>query len=351
MSDPLSWSLNLGRWAGTQVRVHLILGLFLGIELLGAALDKGHPVLPTAGWMLLLCVALALHELGHAAMAARLAFDQDEVRLWPLGNLVGPSPAALARQPEGLLVIAAGPLTSLAFALVTYIGLNFAGAQPVFNPFGWSTGGAPFLAGGKPAPAFTAEWWVGWFGYLNWVLFLANLIPAPPLDGGRFVRGALAVGQKDGTLGLWLARGCAPVLLLAGLIRLIFARASSSGWYLISLAILIYFMARLEAQMLEEGGYYDEGLFGYDFSQGYTSLEAGAPKVRPYRESALRRWRRRRSELRRQRREAREAAEEQRMDEILAKLYREGRAALTDEEQRFLVRVSVRLRNRPKARD
>ena len=34
------------------------------------------------------------------------------------------------------------------------------------------------------------------------------------------------------------------------------------------------------------------------------------------------------------------------MDEILDKLHREGRAALTDEEHRFLVRVSARYRNR-----
>jgi hypothetical protein len=60
----------------------------------------------------------------------------------------------------------------------------------------------------------------------------------------------------------------------------------------------------------------------------------------------LTRWRRRRSELRRQRRQAQDAAEERRMDEILAKLHREGRAALTDEEHRFLVRVSVKYRAR-----
>ena len=34
------------------------------------------------------------------------------------------------------------------------------------------------------------------------------------------------------------------------------------------------------------------------------------------------------------------------MDEILDKLHREGRAALTDEEHRFLVRVSAKYRNR-----
>ena len=33
---------------------------------------------------------------------------------------------------------------------------------------------------------------LGWFGYLNWVLLLANLIPALPFDGGRMLRAVLA---------------------------------------------------------------------------------------------------------------------------------------------------------------
>jgi hypothetical protein len=39
------------------------------------------------------------------------------------------------------------------------------------------------------------------------------------------------------------------------------------------------------------------------------------------------------------------------MDEILDKLHREGRSALTASEQRFLVRVSERYKNRTRDRD
>ena len=52
--------------------------------------------------------------------------------------------------------------------------------------------GAPLLSNGTPAPALSAAWFVGWFGYLNWVLLLANLIPALPFDGGRVLRSFLA---------------------------------------------------------------------------------------------------------------------------------------------------------------
>ena len=83
----------------------------------------------------------------------------------------------------------------------------------------------------------------------------------------------------------------------------------------------------------------------------YTSLEGSTAQVRPVRESALKRWRRRRSEFRRQRRAEREAAEELRLDEILDKVYQPGKAAITADEPRFLNQVSSKLRNRPKVRE
>jgi len=261
----------------------------------------------------------------------------------------------MPQSPDHMLVALAGPVTNLVVVVVSAVALNLVGARFVWNPFGQPLdSGAPLLADGTFATALTAAWWIGWFGYLNWLLVLANLIPALPFDGGRFLRAALsgtsAVSTRDSMVGPWFARSCAAVLGLAGLVRLLFPPHPSDGLTLIGLALLIELMVRTEARMLEDGGFFDDGVFGYDFSEGYTSLEGGAAKVRPYRESAIKRWRRRRSEFRRQRRQAREEAEERRMDEILEKVYREGRSALTDDENRFLVRVSARLRKGPKTR-
>src|SRR5262245_4620909 len=195
MTDPHAWSINLGRWAGTQVRVHPIRWLYALRSLLGAALTKDASPAQTGAWLLLLFAALAVHEIGHAAAAAWVGVEQEEVDLWPLGNLSSPiGPASLGSR-EALWVAAAGPAMSLLFSLITCAGLLFVHAQQGFYPFGyWKTSGAPFLANGSPARAFTAIWWIGWFGYINWVLFVANLIPALPLDCGRFLRGILAGG-------------------------------------------------------------------------------------------------------------------------------------------------------------
>ena len=365
MSDPLTWSpISLGRWFGTSVRVHITLIVFVVFQLLSMAVSlaaKGElPQLSqTACWLGLLLLALAVHELAHAATAFWLDCDQDEVHIWPLGSLVGP--LFVPRSSEHILVAAAGPVANGLIVLVTAIGLSvFGGAQFVWNPFGNDElvknvlvhqGGAPKLASGAFAPALSPVWIAGWFGYLNYILLLANLfIPALPFDCGRMLRAYLSstsvVSSRESIAAPWTARAVGLLLLIIGVVRLV--RWSTDGITLILLAVLIEYLVRVEARLLEDGGYFDDGVFGYDFSEGYTSLESGAPKVRPYRESALKRWRRRRSELRRQRRIAREAAEERRMDEILEKLHREGRVALTAEENRFLVRVSTRYRNRTK---
>ncbi len=360
MSDPLTWSpISLGRWFGTAVRVHIALILFILFRLVTAAVSLAargeiNQFPHVACWLGLLVVALLLHELGHAATAAWLDCPQDEVHIWPLGSLVGPS--FLPRSSEHLLIALAGPVTSGVFFLATAIGVNACtGAHVVLNPFGNELdAGAPVLADGRTlARPLSALWIFGWFGYLNWILTLANLIPALPFDVGRmlraFVGSTSVVSSRESIAAPWTAHACAIVLGISGLVRLVSGR--TDGLTLFALALLIELLVRTESRMLEDGGYFDDGVFGYDFSEGYTSLEGGGAKVRPYRESALKRWRRRRSELRRQRRLAREAAEEKRMDEILEKLHREGRNALTHEEHRFLVRVSARYRNRTKTGD
>ncbi|MFO0907502.1 MAG: hypothetical protein U0794_03935 [Isosphaeraceae bacterium] len=362
MNDPLTWSpIHLGRWAGANVRIHISLVLFVAITLLSAALAPGHRIAPTLAWIVLLLVALAIHELGHALAALWLDSEPDDVRLWPLGNMVGPSPPGRSVPGENIVVALAGPATSAVLVIATAVALAFFDAQFVWNPFGnRDDAGAPQIAymaadgkiAHKLATAFTPAWYLGWFGYLNWVIMLANLLPALPFDGGRIFRGYLAQTSvspgRDGLIPPMLARSCALILVIVGMVRLLLA-GRSDGLTLILLAVLIEWIVRLEARMIEDGGFFDDGVFGYDFSEGYTSLESGTAKVRPYRESALKRWRRRRSELRRQRRAAQEAAEERRMDEILEKLHRSGRAALTDEEHRFLIRVSEKYKNRPRA--
>jgi hypothetical protein len=97
--------------------------------------------------------------------------------------------------------------------------------------------------------------------------------------------------------------------------------------------------------ILQYGG--EDSVLGYDFSQGYTSLERDQPNARRRkRPSLFQRWQQRRAARRMQREQELRVAEERRMDELLEKVQREGLRALSDDEQRFLKRVSDKYRNR-----
>ena len=139
MTDLLTWSpISLGRWFGTTVRVHISLIIFVVFWLVKLAVSlaaKGelHQFPGASCWLGLLLIALAVHELAHAVTAAWLDCDQEDVHLWPLGSLVGPS--FVPRSSEHFLVALAGPVASGAIFLGTALGVSlYAGAQFVWNP-------------------------------------------------------------------------------------------------------------------------------------------------------------------------------------------------------------------------
>jgi hypothetical protein len=98
--------------------------------------------------------------------------------------------------------------------------------------------------------------------------------------------------------------------------------------------------------VLETGG--EEPLFGYDFSQGYNSLdqEQQPAPARQKKPNFIQRWLQRRAARRQQREQEEREAEERRLDELLEKVKDNGVQSLTDEERRFLTRVSSRYKNR-----
>ncbi|HEV3083142.1 MAG TPA: DUF6576 domain-containing protein, partial [Gemmataceae bacterium] len=111
------------------------------------------------------------------------------------------------------------------------------------------------------------------------------------------------------------------------------------------LALFIYYTCQKQYIILEHGG--EDSVFGYDFSQGYTSLERDQPPPRKRRRPGIwQRWLQRRAARKMQRDVEQREAEERRMDELLEKVQREGLQALSEEERRFLTRVSAKYRNR-----
>src|SRR5262249_19412408 len=178
-------------------------------------------------------------------------------------------------------------------------------------------------------PATLERWQVlaARFFWVNWILFLLNMLPAFPLDGGRLLQSMLwwRSDFRQGTLTtIMIGFGVMLVVALYGL-------AIDSVLPLL-LALFIYVTCRHQWFVLETGG--EEPAFGYDFSQGYTSLEREQPTVtRPKRPNFIQRWLQRRAARRLLREQEEREAEERRLDALLEKVKEEGMHSLTEEER------------------
>ena len=122
--------------------------------------------------------SLVLHELGHALMARRLGIPIAGIDLWFFGGL-----SQMRREPqsagEEFKVAAAGPaVTLLTFAVCLLLGSLLASGERF-------TDVALTRNGFHASPGLAL---IGWLGFVNALLFVFNIIPGFPLDGGRIAR-------------------------------------------------------------------------------------------------------------------------------------------------------------------
>ncbi|HKD33997.1 MAG TPA: site-2 protease family protein [Gaiellaceae bacterium] len=231
-------SVRLGRIAGIEFGVNwswlvvfalLVWTLASGIfPSTNPGLSKGTYIAAAIVAAFLFFVSLLLHEFGHALQARREGIEIDGITLWLFGGVArfkGSFPSAGAE----FRVAVAGPLVSLAlgvlFVLIALIN------------------GIPSVVDGA----------VSWLGYINLSLLAFNLIPAPPLDGGRILHAALWRWRGDFAWATRVAanvgRGFGYLLIAAGIAMFIFQGSFSGAW----LAFLGWFLlnaATAEARYL-----------------------------------------------------------------------------------------------------
>jgi stage IV sporulation protein FB len=356
MRDPFTWSLPLGRMFGIHVRMHILFPLFVLVMWLRAVVEKPAPpagyATDTLVVLALLFFAVLLHELGHCFGARLMEGDAREILLWPLGGLARCDVPSTPR--ANFVTSAAGPAANLLLCLVSGLILAAAYLRPSLDPtfdqlwrtelYSWANNDWYGNARYAPELRHHLDVWqvhIARFFWINWVLFLINVcILGFPMDGGQMAQALLwpRLGYKQSMLtAIFLGF---LFMFLIGVYALV-----QKDPLIFCLALFIYFACKQQWIILETGG--EESLFGYDFSQGYTSLERDQPRPpRRPRPNALQRWLQRRAARKLLREQERQMAEEQRMDELLEKIQRQGRQALTDEENRFLKRVADKYRHR-----
>jgi Zn-dependent protease len=292
-----------------------------------------------------LLASLLLHEAAHVLAARRCGGHAEQVLIWPLGGLIRSAAPRDARAE--LLVSIAGPLINLlaaAATLPTLLMLDAARFWQLLNPLVLPYQGVNAVSAWTQLPEILAlMFWV------NWVLFLVNLLPAFPLDGGRMLHGGLWLwlGQRSVTLGAVLVSQFTGILLVVGAWFVDDVRYGSAWALLTILGVVLFFSARSEAVGIEDS-HRDDDPLGYDFSQGYTSLERDLDGGSRSELGPVGRWLEERREARQEKQRQVEEDEERRVDDILARLHTAGLEGLSPEDRQILDRVSARYRNRQK---
>ncbi len=172
--------IPLFRFKGIHVRLHWTFLLLPAWIAYGSYTEGAswNMILMNIGLVLLVFLCVILHEFGHALTAQRYGIHTRDITLLPIGGV-----ASLERMPEDpkqeFMITIAGPLVNLVIALLAIILLAATGVSMIFSDFGFhATDGAHVLI---------------FLVMANMILFLFNLIPAFPMDGGRILRSLLSM--------------------------------------------------------------------------------------------------------------------------------------------------------------
>jgi Zn-dependent protease len=221
----MRWSITIGRFGGTAVKIHITFILFLA-WIAFSAWSRGGPAaaLDSTVFIVLLFACVVLHEFGHIAAARRYGIGTPEVTLLPIGGV-----ASLQRLPsdpsQELVVALAGPAVNLVIGLLLIAAIGPAHL-------------ADLMQIDNPNLSLVSR-----LAVANIFLAVFNLIPAFPMDGGRVLHALVAMrvgGPRATEIAARIGQALAFGLGFLGLF---------GNPLLVFIAIFVYIAAAAEAQM------------------------------------------------------------------------------------------------------
>ncbi len=229
-----NYMLKVATIAGIPIKIHW--SFIFTIFIVGGLILKHQLDVKTSIFLSLfvavLFVLVIMHEYGHALMARRFHVQTRDIIITPIGGI-----ARLEGMPQRpvheLLVAFAGPLVNLVLALVFSVVLYAMETEDFF------------LREKEGIEVLTDP--VGFIflvAMMNTILFIFNLIPAYPMDGGRILRSLLSM-KMSRTKATIIAANVGRVLAIGFIIFGAYNRMIT----LLFIGIFIYIVATREYQV------------------------------------------------------------------------------------------------------
>jgi Zn-dependent protease/CBS domain-containing protein len=160
------------------VRIHWTFLLLLLFVFMAAMTEKGTgAALWAVAFICAVFACVVIHELAHSLIGRRFGVRTTGITLLPIGGIAAME--EIPRKPGQEIAIAIiGPFINLAIAGLLYLAFGR-----------WTGVGMPNLFPNSPR-----EFLAGLIG-VNVLLAAFNMIPAFPMDGGRVLRGLLAMNM------------------------------------------------------------------------------------------------------------------------------------------------------------
>jgi len=203
----MRWSFKVGKIFGIEFRIHVTFFALLALVYVAGLKAPG----PNAAWMGVLFVSsifacVMIHEIGHSLIGRRFGTEAKSITLLPIGGV-----ATMEEMPEKptqeIAMSLVGPFINLAIAGVFFLAAG--GRVGLTWPVNlYVQSGSEFLSG---------------FITINIVLAGFNLLPGFPMDGGRVLRGLLALKMNYVTatsIAVFIGQAVSMFFIFAGFLLL-----------------------------------------------------------------------------------------------------------------------------------
>lgn len=196
-NHPLKWAVGLPRLFGVRVRIHLLFIMFVVTVIAREVWPLAdHPVGGDPSFVGLglgaLLVVLMVRETVRLWISRSVGGSCPTIIIWPVGSLH--PPCQTNRPMTDLLTTASAPLVNLTICLllmpVLAMWITHDWSLVLFNPLDPVGAYSLWCVGGRP------EWWavsLWWVNEISLALFIVNMLPMLPLDGGRLLERAVTL--------------------------------------------------------------------------------------------------------------------------------------------------------------